>query len=181
MGCVIGRTPEGVRLTGASRDHMMAVAVTCRTFRPPFTVRTVAGTRLICGSTGTSAKSSSTGSARATQGTRPRYRTVVGRRRSGIHRGQPMARYRLGDLAERDARGGRWESPLRAQWGLGEHPGAGGYRPVLREHGDGPVVHGRVDDKSFAQRSQGPTEKYKRINGRRLTRSPWCNSTFGLA
>ena len=44
MGCVIERTTEGVRLTGASRDHLMAVAVTCRTFRPPFIVRTVART-----------------------------------------------------------------------------------------------------------------------------------------
>jgi hypothetical protein len=44
MGCVIVHTPDGVRLTGASRDHMMAVAVTCKTFRPPFTVKTVAKT-----------------------------------------------------------------------------------------------------------------------------------------
>jgi hypothetical protein len=44
MGCVIQRTPEGARLTGASRDHLMAVAVTTKTFRPPFTVKTVAKT-----------------------------------------------------------------------------------------------------------------------------------------
>ncbi len=44
MGCVIEHTPDGVRLTGASRDHMMAVVVTCKTFRPPFTVETVART-----------------------------------------------------------------------------------------------------------------------------------------
>lgn len=44
MGCIIERTPDGLRLTGASRDHMMAVAVTCKTFRPPFTIKTVAQT-----------------------------------------------------------------------------------------------------------------------------------------
>jgi hypothetical protein len=44
MGCVIVRTPDGVQLTGASRDHMMAVALTCKSFRPPFTVKTVAKT-----------------------------------------------------------------------------------------------------------------------------------------
>lgn len=44
MGCVIERTPDGVRLAGASRDHMMAVALTRELFRPPFTVRTVAKT-----------------------------------------------------------------------------------------------------------------------------------------
>ena len=44
MGCIMAQTPDGVRLTGASRDHMMAVAVTCKTFRPPFTVKTVAKT-----------------------------------------------------------------------------------------------------------------------------------------
>jgi hypothetical protein len=44
MGCVIQRTPEGARLTGASRDHLMAVAVITKTFRPPFTVKTVAKT-----------------------------------------------------------------------------------------------------------------------------------------
>jgi len=38
MGCIIERIPDGIQLTGASRDHMMAVAVTCQTFRPPFTV-----------------------------------------------------------------------------------------------------------------------------------------------
>jgi hypothetical protein len=44
MGCVIEHVPDGVRLAGASRDHLMAVAITCRTFRPPFTVKTVAKT-----------------------------------------------------------------------------------------------------------------------------------------
>ena len=44
MGCVIERGPDGVRLTGASRDHMMAVAITAELFRPPFTVKTVAMT-----------------------------------------------------------------------------------------------------------------------------------------
>jgi hypothetical protein len=44
MGCVMMQTPDGLRLTGASRDHMMAVAITRKTFRPPFTVKTVAKT-----------------------------------------------------------------------------------------------------------------------------------------
>lgn len=44
MGCVIERTAEGVKLTGASRDHMMAVAISCKVFRPPFIVKTVAKT-----------------------------------------------------------------------------------------------------------------------------------------
>jgi len=44
MGCLIERLPHGVRLTGASRDHMMPVALTRETFRPPFTIKTVAKT-----------------------------------------------------------------------------------------------------------------------------------------
>ena len=44
MGCVIERMSDGVKLTGASRDHMMAVALTPKLFRPPFTVKTVAKT-----------------------------------------------------------------------------------------------------------------------------------------
>jgi hypothetical protein len=44
MGCVMEPGPDGVRLTGASRDHMMAVALTTQSFRPPFTVKTVAKT-----------------------------------------------------------------------------------------------------------------------------------------
>src|SRR5690348_11650229 len=44
MGCVIEPTPDGVKLTGASRDHMMAVALTPKLFRPPFTIKTVAKT-----------------------------------------------------------------------------------------------------------------------------------------
>lgn len=44
MGCIIVPTSEGIELTGASQDHMMAVALTPRKFRPPFTVRTVART-----------------------------------------------------------------------------------------------------------------------------------------
>ena len=44
FGCIIERTPDGVRLTGASRNHMNAVAITREVFRAPFTVRTVART-----------------------------------------------------------------------------------------------------------------------------------------
>ena len=44
MGCVIERMSDGVKLTGASRDHMMAVALMPKLFRPPFTVKTVAKT-----------------------------------------------------------------------------------------------------------------------------------------
>jgi hypothetical protein len=44
MGCLITHTPEGMELTGASRDHMMAVALTRQTFRPPFTIKIVAKT-----------------------------------------------------------------------------------------------------------------------------------------
>jgi hypothetical protein len=42
MGCVIERTSAGTKLTGASRDHMMAVALTPKLFRPPFIVKAVA-------------------------------------------------------------------------------------------------------------------------------------------
>lgn len=44
MGCVMERTREGLKLTGASQDHMMAVALTPKLFRPPFTVKAVAKT-----------------------------------------------------------------------------------------------------------------------------------------
>ena len=44
MGCVIAHTPDGVELSGASRDHMMAVVLTRSTFRPPFTINAVAKT-----------------------------------------------------------------------------------------------------------------------------------------
>ncbi len=44
MGCVIAHTPDGTQLTGASRDWLMAVAITPKTYRPPFTVKTVAKT-----------------------------------------------------------------------------------------------------------------------------------------
>jgi hypothetical protein len=44
MGCEVERTPDGVRLTGASRDHMMPVLLTTKLFRPPFTVKAVAKT-----------------------------------------------------------------------------------------------------------------------------------------
>jgi len=44
FGCVIERTPEGARLTGASRNHMNAVAITPKVFRAPFTLKTVART-----------------------------------------------------------------------------------------------------------------------------------------
>ena len=44
FGCVIERTPKGARLTGASRNHMNAVAITPKVFRAPFTLKTVART-----------------------------------------------------------------------------------------------------------------------------------------
>jgi hypothetical protein len=44
FGCIIERTPEGLRLTGASRNHMNAAAITARHFRPPFVLKTVAKT-----------------------------------------------------------------------------------------------------------------------------------------
>jgi hypothetical protein len=44
MGCVIERTADGAVLTGASRDHMMAVALTPTLFRPPLTITAVART-----------------------------------------------------------------------------------------------------------------------------------------
>jgi len=44
MGCVIERVSEGVKLTGASKDHMMAVALTTQAFKPPFTIKTTAKT-----------------------------------------------------------------------------------------------------------------------------------------
>ncbi len=44
FGCVIEHTPDGVRLTGAGRNHMNAVAITREVFRAPFTLRTVAMT-----------------------------------------------------------------------------------------------------------------------------------------
>jgi hypothetical protein len=44
FGCTIERTSEGARLTGASRNHMNAVALTCKLFRAPFTITTVART-----------------------------------------------------------------------------------------------------------------------------------------
>ena len=44
FGCIIERTPEGVRLTGASRDSMMVVAITSKVLRPSFPLRTVAKT-----------------------------------------------------------------------------------------------------------------------------------------
>lgn len=44
FGCTIERTPDGVRLTGASQDGMNAVAITPRVFRAPFTLETVAKT-----------------------------------------------------------------------------------------------------------------------------------------
>ncbi len=44
MGCVIERTADGAVLTGASQDHMMAVALTTASFTPPFTVTTIAKT-----------------------------------------------------------------------------------------------------------------------------------------
>lgn len=44
FGCIIERIPEGARLTGASRNHMNAVAITQQVFRAPFTLKTVAKT-----------------------------------------------------------------------------------------------------------------------------------------
>ena len=44
FGCTIERTPEGVQLFGASRNHMNAVAITRQVFRAPFRLTTVART-----------------------------------------------------------------------------------------------------------------------------------------
>lgn len=44
FGCVIHRSADGIQLTGAGRNHMNAAAITPRTFRAPFTLRTVAKT-----------------------------------------------------------------------------------------------------------------------------------------
>jgi hypothetical protein len=44
FGCVIEHTSEGLRLSGASRNHMNAVALTAQSFQPPFTLTTVAKT-----------------------------------------------------------------------------------------------------------------------------------------
>ena len=44
FGCVIERNQEGVRLTGASRNHMNAAAITNKVFKAPFTLKTVAKT-----------------------------------------------------------------------------------------------------------------------------------------
>jgi hypothetical protein len=44
MGCISENTAEGVQLTGASRDHMMAVLLTPKLYRPPFSIKTTAKT-----------------------------------------------------------------------------------------------------------------------------------------
>ena len=44
FGCIIERVPEGSRLSGASRNHLNAVAITSQVFKAPFTVKTVAKT-----------------------------------------------------------------------------------------------------------------------------------------
>lgn len=44
FGCVMERTADGLRLTGARRNHMNSAALTNRTFRAPFLLRTVART-----------------------------------------------------------------------------------------------------------------------------------------
>jgi hypothetical protein len=44
FGCVIEPVPEGLKLTGASRDFMNAAAVATRAFKPPFRFRAVAMT-----------------------------------------------------------------------------------------------------------------------------------------
>jgi hypothetical protein len=44
FGCLIQPTTDGIQLTGAGSHHMNAAAITPRTFRAPFTLRTVAKT-----------------------------------------------------------------------------------------------------------------------------------------
>lgn len=44
FGCIVESVSEGARLTGASRNHMTAVAITRQVFRAPFTLKTVAKT-----------------------------------------------------------------------------------------------------------------------------------------
>jgi hypothetical protein len=44
FGCLIHPSAEGVELTGASRNHLNAAAITPRTYRAPFTLRAVAKT-----------------------------------------------------------------------------------------------------------------------------------------
>lgn len=44
FGCIIERIPDGARLTGASRNHMNAAAITCQVFKAPFTLKTIAKT-----------------------------------------------------------------------------------------------------------------------------------------
>ena len=44
FGCLIQRSADGIQLTGASRNHMNAAAITPRTFRAPLTLRAVAKT-----------------------------------------------------------------------------------------------------------------------------------------
>ena len=44
FGCLIQPSTDGIQLTGASRNHMNAAAITPRTFRAPFTLRAVAKT-----------------------------------------------------------------------------------------------------------------------------------------
>jgi len=44
FGCIIEPTVDGVRLTGASRNHMNAAAITSKVFRAPFTLKAVART-----------------------------------------------------------------------------------------------------------------------------------------
>lgn len=44
FGCLMERTPEGLRLSGAGRNHLNAAALTSRRFQAPFTLRLVAKT-----------------------------------------------------------------------------------------------------------------------------------------
>jgi hypothetical protein len=44
FGCVIEPIPDGARLTGASRNHLNAVAITRQVFKAPFILKTIAKT-----------------------------------------------------------------------------------------------------------------------------------------
>jgi hypothetical protein len=44
FGCLIRAVPDGIELTGASRNHLNAAALTPRTWRAPFTLHLVAKT-----------------------------------------------------------------------------------------------------------------------------------------
>ena len=44
FGCVIEKTPDGIRLTGASQNFLNAVAITPQVFHAPFSLKAVAKT-----------------------------------------------------------------------------------------------------------------------------------------